>query len=124
MRADDRGFTLIELMVVVVVLGLLAAIGAANFISLQHKAKRAACLSHQHHIAEAATLWSIDTATLDGQVNVAALLAADYLSPAAGECPDSPAPDFDDYRATLVGGRVTTLECTVRFGDHQWIPRF
>ncbi len=36
-RREQRGFTLIELMIVVVVIGILAAIGAANYYSARAK---------------------------------------------------------------------------------------
>ncbi|MEX2109374.1 MAG: prepilin-type N-terminal cleavage/methylation domain-containing protein [Gemmatimonadaceae bacterium] len=38
MRADKKGFTIIELLVVLVVLGILAAIGLAKFTSLKEQA--------------------------------------------------------------------------------------
>ncbi len=38
-RMPDDGFTLIELMVVITIVGILATIGIANFISFQAKAK-------------------------------------------------------------------------------------
>ena len=41
MSTRRAGFTLIELMMVVAILGLLAAISMANFTHLQYSAKRA-----------------------------------------------------------------------------------
>ena len=46
--SDRRGFTLIELMIVVVVISILAAMGITNFIRLQDRAREAAVKSNAH----------------------------------------------------------------------------
>ena len=58
---NRRGFTLIELMIVVVIIGVLAAIGVPNFIRIQANAKEASVKENSHTVQLAAEDWCVQS---------------------------------------------------------------
>lgn len=59
------GFTLVEIMIVVAIIGLLAAIAIPNFVQARTTAQTKACISNLKQIEGAKTLYALDGGTVD-----------------------------------------------------------
>lgn len=57
------GFTLVEIMIVVAIIGLLASIAIPNFVKARQSAQRQACIANLKQIEGAKTLWALDGGT-------------------------------------------------------------
>ena len=112
MRGNTKGFTLIELMIVIAIIGILAAIAIPNFISYRNKSFCSRAESDAGAIAAAIADYfaipsrvnrptmvnlgvtlsgkapSLNTATITGDVNAAITIA---VTDGSGRCPE-------DYR--------------------------
>ncbi len=57
-RASQGGFTIVELLIVVVVLAILAAITITSYTGIQNRAKTSRSLSTANEVSTKATLWN------------------------------------------------------------------
>ncbi|MBL7072118.1 MAG: prepilin-type N-terminal cleavage/methylation domain-containing protein [Candidatus Omnitrophica bacterium] len=55
-----KGFTLVEIMIVVAIIGLLAAIAIPNFVKARDTAQKNACIANLKQIQGATQVWAID----------------------------------------------------------------
>ncbi|MBU4488856.1 MAG: type II secretion system GspH family protein, partial [Candidatus Omnitrophica bacterium] len=61
----NHGFTIVEIMVVAIIIGILCAIALPNFAKIRNNAYRDQCTTNLQRIVAAKEHWSMETGALD-----------------------------------------------------------
>jgi type IV pilus assembly protein PilA len=93
---DQRGLTLVELLAVIVILGIIAAIAVPSIGNVVQKSKEDAIKAEALQILNAARLYSIETSIPSAGIN------QDILEPKYLDSTDN----FDEYSVKYVGNEL------------------
>ena len=80
------GFTLVEIMIVVAIIGLLAAIAIPNFVKARGTAQKNACINNLRQIDGAKEQWALENKKSAGSATDSAGVEA-YIKGGAPSCP-------------------------------------
>jgi prepilin-type N-terminal cleavage/methylation domain-containing protein len=104
-KSRSNGFTLVEIMIVVAIIGLLAAIAIPNFIKARTTAQANACINNLRQIDAAAQQWALETHQLGTAVytdtDIVSYLGRGTGSTANVVCPADPAATFATSYTTV-----------------------
>jgi prepilin-type N-terminal cleavage/methylation domain-containing protein len=102
-RNRSGGFTLIEIMIVVAIIGLLASIAVPNFTKARNMARQKACISNLQAIDGAIETWATDMNKAEGQPVTYGDIRTFLKTPPV--CPSGGSTFDDSYTITTVGAQ-------------------
>ena len=102
---SPAGFTLVEIMIVVAIIGLLAAIAIPNFVKARTRAQTNACINNLRLLESAKTQWALEMKKVDTDTVAQTDLATYMRGDAWPSCPAN-----GTYSVSTVGAAAT---CTV-----------
>ena len=97
------GFTLVEIMIVVAIIGLLAAIAIPNFVKARTASQKSACIANLKQIDGAKATWALEQKKTDASLPV----AADIFGATAYIRDEPTCPSGGGYTLGIVSARVT-----------------
>ena len=115
-KLREKGFTLVEIMIVVAIIAILSAIAIPNFMAARSKSRANACKANLRQIESAVEQYAMDNTKVDGDTVAMSALSPTYIKktptcPSAGTYEDSPTGTANQFK---VGG---TPWCSIGSGS-------
>jgi len=113
-RSDKSGFTLVEIMIVVAIIGLLAAIAIPNFIKARATSQANGCIANLRQLDGAITAWALENGKSNGDVVGGINTISNYLKlNSASTVPGCPS---SGVYSTHNVGDVPQVDCSLSGG--------
>jgi len=122
---SEKAFTMTEIMIVVVIIGLLAMIALPNYIEARANAVSVACCGNQKVIFAAVVMYNLieenSLETIAEENRLQELVDKEYLKNGTwGKCPKSSGSGYNDYTLIFEDGVAVDIECKVDPASHRW----
>ena len=110
---SKTGFTLVEIMIVVLIIGILLAIAIPNFVSARESSRAKACVGNLKQIDSATQQWCMDQKKNAANYGTGPVITTDlYVSGGTGYLRATPAcPSAGAY--TAAASITTTPQCSI-----------
>jgi prepilin-type N-terminal cleavage/methylation domain-containing protein len=114
------GFTLVEIMIVVAIIGLLATIAIPNFVRARLKAQQSACINNLRQIDGAKQTWALENKASQSTVPAIANIQPYLGRGVAGTAPTCPADSSSSFATSYsLNDLQTAPTCLISPTDHR-----